>query len=121
MSASSNRRGAQRTSRPIGEELPELLAERGFGLSELARRIEIDPTFLSRALRGVRSKSVSGPRAGQIAETLGLPIDYFPEFRRHHVIQHLQRDEGSLDDTYEWVRKRERSKKMHVRKPGNGI
>ena len=54
---------------------------------------------------------MSGPLAGRIAEALELPIDYFREFRRDYVVQHLDANEKLLEDAYEWVRRRETSKK----------
>ncbi len=107
----SQPRHTSRTQRPLVEELPALLAQRGWSQSELARRVQVDPTFLSRALRRVRYKSISGRLAGRIAEALDLPVDYFPEFRRDYVVERLGADGKLLDEAYAWVRRRERATK----------
>ena len=52
--------------------LTALLAKRGWSQNELARRVDVDPTFLSRALRGARHKSVSGRLAARIAKELQI-------------------------------------------------
>lgn len=115
MPAPSKPPRASRTSRSLADELSGLLTQRGWSLRELARRIGIDPTFLSRALRGVRSKSISGPLAGRIAEALELPIDYFPEFRRDYIVQRLDADKKVLDEVYEWIRAGETPKTSSIR------
>jgi transcriptional regulator with XRE-family HTH domain len=76
--------------------------------NEVARRAAIDPTFLSRALRRVRYKSVSGSLAGRLAQALDLPVDYFPEFRRDYVIDRVTGDAQVLEAAYRWIRRRER-------------
>lgn len=88
--------------------LPSLLAERGWSQNELARRVDVDPTFLSRALRGARYKSVSGRLAARIAEELGLPPDYFLESRRDYIVERLDADPKLLDAAYRWLVRRSR-------------
>jgi transcriptional regulator with XRE-family HTH domain len=89
--------------------LPMLLQQRGWSQNELARRTGVDATFLSRALRGVRHKSISGSLAGRIAEALDLPVDFFPEFRRDFVVERIEADPRLLEDVYAWIRRRERA------------
>lgn len=88
--------------------LPALLVERGWSQNELARRVDVDPTFLSRALRGARHKSVSGRLAARIAKELGLPWDYFLEARRDYVVERLDTDPKLLEAAYRWIRRRDR-------------
>lgn len=78
------------TDQPIGEALPPLLQERGISLRQLATLIDVSNAHLSRALRNDRSKTVGGSLAGRIAAALGLPLDYFVEYRRWYVEQRLR-------------------------------
>ncbi len=66
-------------------------------LRGLARSAGVSHSFLSRAIRGAESKSISGDLAARIALALGYPGDYFPEFREDFVLSRI-RDDGKLRD-----------------------
>jgi transcriptional regulator with XRE-family HTH domain len=86
--------------RPLAEELPSLLAERDLSLRGLAERIGVTHSHLSRATRGANGKTVGGDLAGRIAIALGLPADYFPEYREAVVIERLRCDPTLRDRLY---------------------
>lgn len=76
----------------------------------LAVRVGINQSHLSRALRGANSKRVSGELAGQIAIALGLPRDYFPEYREAVAVEAVRGNEELRENVYRRVlRKRGKS------------
>src|SRR5690242_20140 len=81
-----------RTQRPFAEDLPPLLAERGLTLRALARAVGVSDSHLSKVLRQVDYKSVSGDLATRVAIELGLPEDYFPETREAAVFESIRGD-----------------------------
>lgn len=89
-----------RTDRPFPEELPRLLQERGLSLRSLGERVGVTGAHLSRVVRGVNYKSVSGDLAGRVAVALGLPRDYFPEYREAAVVERIRRDPAYRDKLY---------------------
>lgn len=80
------------TDQPFVEELPRLLEERGYSLRRLAREAGVDPSHLSRVLRQTGYKTPSGELTGKVAEALGFPKDYFPEYRQAVVLERVQTD-----------------------------
>ena len=86
--------------RPLAEELPSLLAERDLSLRGLAERVGVTHSHLSRATRGANGKMVGGDLAGRIAVALGLPADYFPEYREAAVVEQVQNDASLRDRLY---------------------
>lgn len=86
--------------RPLAEELPALLAERDLSLRGLAERVGVTHSHLSRATRGANGKTVGGDLAGRIAVALGLPTDYFPEYREAVVIEQVSNDSELRDRLY---------------------
>src|SRR5690242_17457523 len=90
-----------RTELPIADALPDLLRERGLSLRAVARRAGVNDAHLSRALRGARSKSVSGDLAGRVAHALELPEDYFIEYRRWRLEALLRDDSTAVDWAYD--------------------
>ena len=88
------------SARPLTEELPSLLAERGLSLRGLAERVGVTHSHLSRATRGANGKTVGGDLAGRIAVALDLPADYFPEYREAAVVEHVQNDPSLRDRLY---------------------
>lgn len=86
------------------EELPRLLAQREMSLRALARQVGVTDAHLSRVLRRVGYKTPSGELAGRVAEALGLPIDYFPEYREAFVIDQIKRDSRLRDQLYDRLR-----------------
>jgi transcriptional regulator with XRE-family HTH domain len=83
------------------DELPRLLEERGMSLRALARQVGVTDAHLSRVLRRADYKTVSGALAGRVAEALGLPKDYFPEYRETFVIGQVRADRRLRDELYE--------------------
>ena len=90
-----------RTSRNINDVLPELLRQRKLSLRALAAKVDVSHAHLSRALRGADHKCVSGELAARIANALGLPADYFPEYRERAVIEQLRHQPGLRDHLYD--------------------
>jgi len=39
---------------------------------------------------------------------MDLPVDFFPEYRRDFVVARIDSDARLLEDTYTWIRRRER-------------
>jgi transcriptional regulator with XRE-family HTH domain len=58
----------------------------------VARTAGVTDAHLSRVVRQVNYKSPSGDLARRVALALGLPEDYFPEFREAYVIDRVKRD-----------------------------
>ena len=96
---------ARRSSRPLTEELPGLLKERGMSIRAIARAAEVDPAHLSRVLRGARGKTTSPELARRVAEALDLPSDYFPEWREAVIIERIHDDPRLRDRIYDRVRR----------------
>lgn len=94
-----------RTNRPFPEELPRLLQERGLSLRSLGERVGVTGAHLSRVVRGVNYKSVSGDLAGRVALALDLPRDYFPEYREGVVVERVRRDSAYRDRLYDLLGK----------------
>ena len=91
---------AARTSEPLSEALPKLLAERGMSVRALAAAIAVDQSYLSRVIgtsNPKQARRASAEVAALIAEALGLPLDYFPEYREAKVIEAV-REDGRLRD-----------------------
>lgn len=95
-----------RTDRSFAEELPRLLLERGLSQRALARSIAINQSHLSRLsgpnARQLPSRSVSAA----VAVALGLPTDYFAEYRRATVIEAIDRDAALRERFYAHVKAR---------------
>ncbi len=92
---------ANRTCLPLADSLPALLRERKLSLCALARELEISDSHLSRAVRGVDSKRLSPALLGAIADLLGVPADYFPEYREHIALATVKRDAATRDWLYD--------------------
>jgi transcriptional regulator with XRE-family HTH domain len=90
-----------RSDRSFAEELPELLRQRGWSLRKLAKTAGVSPSHLSRVLRRADYKTAGGELAGRVAVALGLPQDYFPEFREAAVIARVRADSAWRDDLYD--------------------
>lgn len=91
--------------RPLAEELPSLLAERDLSLRGLAERVGVTHSHLSRATRGASGKTVGGDLAGRIAVALGLPAEYFPEYREAAVIAQVHDDPSLRDRLYRQLKR----------------
>jgi transcriptional regulator with XRE-family HTH domain len=90
-----------RTDVPIATTLPDLLRERGMSLRALGRSVGVSDAHLSRAVRGAGAKSVSGDLAGRVAQALGLPEDYFVEYRRWRLEAVLREDPAAVNWAYD--------------------
>lgn len=89
-----------KTDQPFVEELPDLLEERGYSLRRLGREAGVDPSHLSRVLRQTGYKTPSGELTGKVAEALGLPRDYFPEYRQAVVVERIRTDRDLRERLY---------------------
>jgi len=58
-------------------------------LRDLAGRLSISHSHLSRSLRGAQGKTIRWQLAGDIAVALRLPRGYFPEYRAGRVAEYL--------------------------------
>lgn len=92
------------TDVPFTTELPRLLLERGLSLRALAREIGINDSHLSRVVRRADYKAASPELTRRIAVALGLPPDYFPEYREAVVIGRIKNDPKLRDSLYRRVR-----------------
>ena len=90
-----------RTDLPFAEELPSLLTERGLSQRRLAQMVDLNPSHLSRVLRGVDETRPSIELIRRVAEALDLPIGYFPELREAEVIGRVKADPGLRDELYD--------------------
>jgi transcriptional regulator with XRE-family HTH domain len=75
-------------------------------LRELARRVGVTHTHLSRAIRASDGKVVGGDLARRVALALDLPSDYFPEFRAAFVAERVHRDGLLRDRVYRELKRR---------------
>lgn len=93
------------TERSFVVEVPDLLRDRGWSIRELARRAGVTDAHLSRVLRRASYKTPSGDLARRVATALGLPDDYFPEFREAFVLEAVKADARLRDELYERLRR----------------
>jgi transcriptional regulator with XRE-family HTH domain len=92
------------TTKPFAEELPELLAQRGLSQRKLAQLIDLNPSHLSRALRGADRARPSVDLIRRVARALDLPAGYFPELREAALIEAFKRDPSLRDKLYRQLR-----------------
>jgi len=88
------------SDRAFAEELPRLLAERGLSQRKLAQMIDLNPSHLSRVLRGADRTRPSTDLIRRIAEALCLPAGYFPELREAAVLERIKSDPQLRDQLY---------------------
>ena len=88
------------TDRPFVEEVPRLLRERGLSIRALAREVGVTDGHLSRVLRRVNYKTPGPELARRVAIALGLPPDYFPEYRKGFVLERIRTDAVLCDELY---------------------
>jgi transcriptional regulator with XRE-family HTH domain len=96
------------TDKPFAEELPRLLEERGLSQRKLAQLIDLNPSHLSRVLRGADKTRPSIDLIRRIAKALHLPPGYFPELREASVIERLKADPGLRDRLYRKLHAKDR-------------
>lgn len=92
-----------RTQDPLPDVLPGLLEARDMGIRELARVVGASPGHLSRVIRR-DNKQVSGDLAGRIAVALGLPRDFFVEYREAVVLEAIRNDGRLREQLYKSLR-----------------
>jgi len=92
-----------RTDRQFAEELPSLLVERGLSQRKLAQMVDLNPSHLSRVLRGADGTRPSTDLIHRVAEALDLPVGYFPELREADVIGRLKTDPELRDELYDRI------------------
>ncbi|HEX8105751.1 MAG TPA: helix-turn-helix transcriptional regulator [Solirubrobacteraceae bacterium] len=84
---------AKRTDQAFAVEVPRLLEEHGMSLRQLAGAVDVQPSHLSRLLRGADyRKTPSSDLMGKVAMAFGLPTDYFAEYREAAVVEAVRRD-----------------------------
>jgi transcriptional regulator with XRE-family HTH domain len=98
----------RQSDKPFAEELPRLLAERGLSQRKLAQMIDLNPSHLSRVLRGADQTRPSTDLIQRIAKALDLPTGYFPELREAAVIENVKKDARLRDQLYRQLRKHDR-------------
>jgi transcriptional regulator with XRE-family HTH domain len=96
---------AERSDTPFTSELPRLLRERGMSLRGLASEIAISDSHLSRVVRKADYKTASPDLTRRVAVALGLPPDYFPEFREARVVERVKRDAALRNRLYDELTK----------------
>lgn len=102
--------GPKRTDRPLIEELPRLLEERGRTMHSLAREARINPSHLSKVLRQAHYKTPSAALAEKVARALDLPPEYFAEYREAVLISRLKRDPRYRDELFDELAPEERGR-----------
>src|SRR5947209_182771 len=93
-----------RTMKPLRDELPRLLHEHGMSLRALAEAVGVNQSYLSRILSPKPSAATRPPSAkvaAAIAEELGLPRDYFTEYRQAVVHDAIAEDGKLRDQVYD--------------------
>jgi transcriptional regulator with XRE-family HTH domain len=91
---------AGQTDTPFTEEVPRLLKERGMSTRALAATIGISDSHLSRVLRRADYKTPSPDLTRRVSLALGLPPDYFPEYREAYVVEQIRSDAKLRNDLY---------------------
>ena len=91
----------KRTDTPFADEVPRLLEERGWSIRRLALEAGVERAYLWKVLRRRGYKSPSVRMARSVAVALGLPVDYFPEYREGVVIEQMKRDARARDDVFD--------------------
>jgi transcriptional regulator with XRE-family HTH domain len=87
------------------EQVPALLAERGMRPSHLADLIGVGRPHMSKVLNARQYKRPSVEMCVRTARALGLPDDYFPEYRLGVVVQALHGDQAVCDRVYRTLRR----------------
>jgi transcriptional regulator with XRE-family HTH domain len=69
--------------------------------------IDLNPSHLSRVLRGADRTRPSTDLIRRVAEALDLPAGYFPELREAAVIERVKSDPELRDQLYKRLRPKE--------------
>jgi transcriptional regulator with XRE-family HTH domain len=91
---------ANATDRRFTEELPRLLEERRMSIRGLAAAVGVSDSHLSRVVRRADYKTASPDLTARVAAVLGLPSDYFREYREAYVIERIKGDPKLLNRLY---------------------
>ncbi len=91
------------TQQAFGDAFPALLVERGLSLRELAQQIGVDPTFLSKAVRGSGGKRPSLSLIERVAIALDLDPEYFVEVRIARIASAAEADPELRERLYREV------------------
>lgn len=98
--------GAEISDVPFTEELPRLLRERQMSLRSLASAVGVSDSHLSRVLRGADYKTPSADLTRRVALALGLPPEYFREYREARVIETVRSDTKLMNRLYRQLQRR---------------
>lgn len=85
---------------PFVDEVPRLLAERGWSLRRLAREAGVSASHLSRVIRRAQYKTPSVSLMERVARALDLPGDYFIEVRESLVMERIRGDAKLREELY---------------------
>jgi transcriptional regulator with XRE-family HTH domain len=97
-----------RTNRPFADEVPRLLEERGWSIRHLAIQAGVERGYLWKVIRRRGYKTASVKLAEAVATALGLPRDYFPEFREGVVVDRVRRDARLRDEVFDGLNRSSR-------------
>ena len=78
-----------------------MLSERGITVGGLARDVGVTQPHLWRVLHRQNYKTASADLAGKVAVALGLPRDYWPEYRSGMAIERIKADGGFRDAVFD--------------------
>src|SRR5688572_24610170 len=96
---------SRRTNTPFADEVPRLLRERGWSIRRLALEAGVERGYLWKVIRRRGYKTPSLRMAESVAAALGLPPDYFPEYRERLVIDRMKADPEARDDVFDRLAK----------------
>lgn len=91
----------RRATRPFGQEVRHLIAEKNVTLRGVAAQIGVDPGFLVRVLQG--KQPPSHKLLDGVSEAFDLPENYFVEARREKLSGLLSRSSALVDAFYNQV------------------
>jgi plasmid maintenance system antidote protein VapI len=97
------------TTERLRTALPELLAEQAMSYRALAADVDVNESHVSRVIAG--KVAASGEFAGRVAEALGLPTDYFPDYREAKAIEAIKNDPALRDHVYSGLGRRRQARK----------
>ena len=89
-----------RSQRRLVEELPEILEDRELSIRALAHSAGVSPSHLGRVLRQTDYKTPSVELCRRLARALGLPEDYWPEYRERVVVDRVRSDPALREELY---------------------
>jgi transcriptional regulator with XRE-family HTH domain len=98
----------RRTNRPFSDEVPRLLEKRGWSMRRLAVEAGVERAYLWKVIRRRGYKTPSVRMAEAVAIALGLPVDYFPEYREGVVVEHVKRNARVRDEVFDRLTSRDK-------------